>query len=174
MDRLFRLGPVAELLTELLGRTVAYEPTDGVVVPGVGERCAALGPGEVLLLENLRFDPREEANDRGFAEELAKLADVYVDDAFGAAHRAHVSVAALPELFLEQARPAAAGQGCSARYGCFASWSAKYQRQGPLPVMNGCISARSPCTVCIRSCPTHWLSSSAIVTVPSSAWRPVR
>ena len=106
----FRLGPVAERLAQLLERAVQYEPTDGVVVPGVEERCAALRPGEMALLENLRFDPREEANDRGFAEELARLAGVYVDDAFGAAHRAHVSVAALPEVFLEQERPAAAGR----------------------------------------------------------------
>lgn len=106
----FRLGPVAERMAELLGRPVAYVPTDGVVVPGVEERCVALRPGEVTLLENLRFDPREEANDRRFAEELAKLAGVYVDDAFGAAHRAHVSVAALPEVFLEQERPAVAGR----------------------------------------------------------------
>jgi phosphoglycerate kinase len=106
----FRLGPVAERMAELLGRPVAYAPTDGVVVPGVAERCVALRPGEVTLLENLRFDPGEEANDRRFAEELAKLAGVYVDDAFGAAHRAHVSVAALPEVFLEQERPAVAGR----------------------------------------------------------------
>jgi phosphoglycerate kinase len=105
-----RLGPVAARLAELLGRAVAYEPTDGVVVGSVEERCGALGAGEVLLLENLRFDPREEANDRGFAEALAGLADVYVDDAFGAAHRAHASVAALPRLFLERGRPAAAGR----------------------------------------------------------------
>jgi phosphoglycerate kinase len=106
----FRLGPVAERLAEFLDRPVRYEATDGVIVPGVQERCSGLAPGEVMLLENLRFDPREEANDRAFAEELAKLADVYVDDAFGAAHRAHVSVAALPAVFLEQERPAAAGR----------------------------------------------------------------
>jgi 3-phosphoglycerate kinase len=63
-----------------------------------------------VLLENLRFDPREERNDDGFAAELAELADVYVDDAFGAVHRAHASVAALPARFLDGGRPASAGR----------------------------------------------------------------
>jgi phosphoglycerate kinase len=63
-----------------------------------------------VYLENLRFDPREEANDPAFAAELAALADVYVDDAFGAVHRAHASVAALPALVLERGGPAAAGR----------------------------------------------------------------
>jgi phosphoglycerate kinase len=81
-----------------------------VVDDSVQRRCAELRPGEIVLLENLRFDPGEEANDRGFAKRLARLGDAYVDDAFGAVHRAHASVAALPALFLEQGRPAAAGR----------------------------------------------------------------
>ncbi len=105
-----RLAPVAERLAELIGGAVGYEPTDAVVDDSVERRCAELRPGEIVLLENLRFDPGEEANDRGFAERLARLADEYVDDAFGAVHRAHASVAALPALFLEQGRPAAAGR----------------------------------------------------------------
>ena len=105
-----RLAPVAARLAELLGREVLYSPTDGVLDPHVEQRCAALEGGEIVLLENLRFDPREEANDRGFAEELTTLAEVYVDDAFGAVHRAHASVAMLPEVFLEQERPVAAGR----------------------------------------------------------------
>jgi phosphoglycerate kinase len=64
----------------------------------------------VVLLENLRFDPGEEANDRAFAERLADLADLYVDDAFGAVHRAHASVSALPALMIERGRPTAAGR----------------------------------------------------------------
>jgi 3-phosphoglycerate kinase len=64
----------------------------------------------VVYLENLRFDPREEANDTGFAGELADLADAYVDDAFGAVHRAHASVAALAELFVKEGRSAVAGR----------------------------------------------------------------
>lgn len=107
-----RLGPVAELLREYLGRVVEYVPTNGVLSPEVEQSCEALAfeRGRVVLLENLRFDPGEEANDRAFAQRLAGLADGYVDDAFGAAHRAHASVAALPEVFEQQGRPIAAGR----------------------------------------------------------------
>jgi phosphoglycerate kinase len=112
VDESVRLGPVAELLAELLGRVVEYVPTDGVLSPEVEQSCKALAfePGRVVLLENLRFDPGEEANDRAFAMRLADLADDYVDDAFGAVHRAHASVAALPEVFEEQGRTTAAGR----------------------------------------------------------------
>jgi phosphoglycerate kinase len=105
-----RLAPIAVLLAELLGREVDHGSTDGVLDPWVEQRCAALEQGQVVLLENLRFDPGEEANDRAFAERLSGLAQVYVDDAFGAVHRAHASVAALPEVFIEQERPVAAGR----------------------------------------------------------------
>jgi phosphoglycerate kinase len=112
VDETLRLGPVAALLAELLGRVVEYVPTDGVLSPEVEQSCKALAfePGRVVLLENLRFDPGEEANDRAFAMRLADLADEYVDDAFGAAHRAHASVAALPEVLKEQGRTTAAGR----------------------------------------------------------------
>ena len=103
-----RMGPIAGRLGELLGRDV--QALDEVVGEDVIAVCGHLEPGDVVMLENLRFDPREERNDPGFAAQLAELADVYVDDAFGAAHRAHASVVALPELFLEQGRPAAAGR----------------------------------------------------------------
>jgi phosphoglycerate kinase len=84
-----RLGPVAERLAALLGRPVkAATVTTG---PEAEAAARALKPGEVLMLENTRFDPREEANDEGMARELARLGDVYVNDAFGAAHRAHAS-----------------------------------------------------------------------------------
>jgi phosphoglycerate kinase len=84
-----RLAPVAAHLSELLGRPVKTTPaTTG---PEAEAAAAALQPGEVLLLENTRFDSREEANDESMARELAKLGDVYVNDAFGAAHRAHAS-----------------------------------------------------------------------------------
>ncbi len=105
-----RMAPVAERLADLIGGAVGYEPTDVVVDDSVERRCAGLRPGEIVMLENLRFDPGEEANDRGFAERLARVGDVYVDDAFGAIHRAHASVAALPALFVERGRPAAAGR----------------------------------------------------------------
>jgi phosphoglycerate kinase len=84
-----RLAPVAARLQELLGQPVAAAPDS--VGPEVHAAVDALGNGEVLLLENLRFHPEEEANDPAFARELAALADVYVDDAFGTAHRAHAS-----------------------------------------------------------------------------------
>ena len=110
VDEGARMAPVAERLAELIGGAVGYEPTDVVVDDSVERRCAELRPGEIVMLENLRFDPGEEANDRGFAERLARLGEAYVDDAFGAVHRTHASVAALPSLFLEQGRPAAAGR----------------------------------------------------------------
>jgi phosphoglycerate kinase len=103
-DPAFSLRPVVEPLRRALGgREVAFaedcvgEPAKRVV--------AALRPGEVALLENLRFHPGEEANAPEFARALAELGDVYVDDAFSAAHRAHASIAALAHLL-----PAAAGK----------------------------------------------------------------
>jgi phosphoglycerate kinase len=103
-----RMAPVAERLAELLGRDV--QALDEIVGEGVTAVCTHVEPGDVVMLENLRFDPREEANDPAFAGELAALADAYVDDAFGAVHRAHASVAALAERFLGEGRPAAAGR----------------------------------------------------------------
>ena len=103
-----RLRPVADRLGELLGREgMALDE-----VAGDGPEAAAghLEAGEVLLLENLRFDPGEEANDVRFAGRLAELADAYVDDAFGAAHREHASVSALPELMVASGRSAVAGR----------------------------------------------------------------
>ncbi len=84
-----RLHRVAGRLSELLRRPV--KTTTDCVGPGVQADVAALQPGDVLLLENLRFHPEEEKNDPEFARQLASLADVYVNDAFGTAHRAHAS-----------------------------------------------------------------------------------
>jgi phosphoglycerate kinase len=84
-----RLRPVAERLSQLLGRPVRM--TGDALGPGVQVAVDKLRPGDMLLLENLRFHAAEEANDPEFARELAGLADVYVNDAFGAAHRAHAS-----------------------------------------------------------------------------------
>jgi len=84
-----RLRPVAERLSQLLGRPVRM--TCDALGPGVQVAVDKLRPGDMLLLENLRFHAAEEANDPEFARELAGLADVYVNDAFGAAHRAHAS-----------------------------------------------------------------------------------
>lgn len=98
-----RLEPVRGRLQERLERPVAMasEPAPAV---------ADLPDGPVVLLENLRFDPGETANEPAFAGRLAELADGYVDDAFGSAHRAHASVSALPELMLASGRPAVAGR----------------------------------------------------------------
>ncbi|HET7235595.1 MAG TPA: phosphoglycerate kinase [Actinomycetota bacterium] len=110
VDEDARLGPVAAVLGDLLGGAVDHVPTDGALSAEVERSCQTLEPGRVVLLENLRFDPGEEANDRTFAIRLAGLADVYVDDAFGAVHRAHASVSALPGIMLEQGRSAVAGR----------------------------------------------------------------
>jgi phosphoglycerate kinase len=98
-----RLNPVGEALGKALGQSV--DKLDQVVGPGVKRAVMAAGAGSVTLLENLRFDPREEDNDPGFAAELASLADLYVDNAFGAAHRAHASVVGVAERL-----PSAAGR----------------------------------------------------------------
>jgi phosphoglycerate kinase len=84
-----RLKPVADRLAQLLGRPVRM--TGDALGAGVQVAVEKLRPGDLLLLENLRFHAAEEANDPGFAEALAAFADVYVNDAFGAAHRAHAS-----------------------------------------------------------------------------------
>lgn len=84
-----RLAPVAQRLSELLGRPV--EMAAESVGPAVEAQARALQPGQVLLLENLRFHKEEEKNDPDFARQLAALGEVYVNDAFGTAHRAHAS-----------------------------------------------------------------------------------
>jgi phosphoglycerate kinase len=83
------LAPVAKALGGLLSADVKF--AEDCVGEPAKKAVAALAPGEVLLLENLRFHAEEEANDPGFAKQLAELADVYVNDAFGSAHRAHAS-----------------------------------------------------------------------------------
>jgi len=96
-----RLAPVGLALADLLGRPVtALDVVTPETLPG----------DDLVLLENLRFAPGEEANDIAFAGALAEYADAYVDDAFGAAHRAHASVSALPELVLATGRAAVAGR----------------------------------------------------------------
>jgi len=89
-----RMDPVAQRLQELLGRPV--RKMDDCVGPEVEQAAQALGPGEVLLLENLRFHPEERTGDDAFSRQLASLGDLYVNDAFGTAHRAHASVAGVP------------------------------------------------------------------------------
>ncbi len=96
------LAPVAARLSELLGRPV--DLADDVAGEDSARRAAALAPGDVLLLQNLRWDPGETKGDQSFSTRLAGLADVYVNDAFGAAHRAHASISGVPAIL-----PGAAG-----------------------------------------------------------------
>ncbi len=90
------LEPVAHHLSKLLGKEVKFSPDCTNAAPEIVSR---LQDGEIVLLENLRFNPGEEANDRSFAETLASLADIYVNDAFGTAHRAHASTYGMAEFF---------------------------------------------------------------------------
>jgi phosphoglycerate kinase len=101
-DPAFALDPVAMRLAELLQAPV--RKLDELTGPGVEAAVSAMQPGDVILLENSRFDPREKKNDPELIAELAKLGDVYVNDAFSAAHRAHVTTAGLAS-----ALPAVAG-----------------------------------------------------------------
>ena len=96
----YSLRPVASHLSSLLSKPVAFAE-DSVGEP-VSSKVDALRDGDVLLLENLRFHPEEEQNDEAFAQQLASLCDVYVNDAFGAAHRAHASTVGITK-FVKQA-----------------------------------------------------------------------
>ena len=85
------LAPVAKRLSELLGKDVIF--AKDIIGEDAKAKAAALQPGQIMLLENLRFDKREEKNDPEFAKELSSMAEVYVSDAFGTVHRAHASTA---------------------------------------------------------------------------------
>ena len=95
-EEAFSMKPAAQRLGELLGQPCLC--ASDVCGPEALEASRALKDGEVMLVENLRFDAREKKNDPSFAAELAALGDLYVDDAFGAAHRAHASLAGVPQL----------------------------------------------------------------------------
>jgi phosphoglycerate kinase len=99
----YSLKPVVARLSDLLGGTVKFAPD--CVGPEAERMARELQDGEVLVLENLRFHSEEEKNDSGFSRQLAALCDVYVNDAFGAAHRAHASTAGIAAFV----QPAAAG-----------------------------------------------------------------
>ena len=88
-DPQLSLRPVRRILQKLLGRNVVF--VDDIVGPEAHEAADRMVDGEIIMLENVRFDPGEKANDPEFAKKLASLADIYVNDAFGAAHRAHAS-----------------------------------------------------------------------------------
>jgi phosphoglycerate kinase len=97
-----RLAPVAKRLSQILKQPV--KTTDDCIGPEVEKAVKALKPGDVLLLENLRFHAEEEAGDAGFAKALASLGDIYVNDAFGTSHRAHASISGIARYL-----PAVAG-----------------------------------------------------------------
>ncbi|MGH2538409.1 MAG: phosphoglycerate kinase [Candidatus Promineifilaceae bacterium] len=106
-ERQLALDPVAARLSALLGRPLTK--LDQVVGPEVSAAVAAARPGDVLLLENTRFHPGEKANDPELARQLAALADVYVNDAFGSAHRAHASTEGVARAMRAAGKPAVAG-----------------------------------------------------------------
>jgi phosphoglycerate kinase len=99
----FSLKPVADYLATLLNHPVKF--AKDCIGPEVREMVNALKPGEILMLENLRFHPEEEANDEAFSKELASYGDVFVNDAFGSAHRAHASTEGITHFV----RPSVAG-----------------------------------------------------------------
>ena len=108
----FSVAPVAAALATQLGCEVPVEAD----ITGAGARAAVgrLGSGDVLMLENLRFHPGEEANDPDFAAALGELGDIYVGDAFSCAHRAHASVEALPRQMAAAGKPVCAGRSMGA------------------------------------------------------------
>jgi phosphoglycerate kinase len=99
-DVKFSLAPAARRVGELLKKEVKLAPD--CIGPDVEKMVAQMKPGEVILLENLRFHKEEEGNDPNFAQALARLADVYINDAFAVSHRAHASVEAMARLFKER------------------------------------------------------------------------
>ncbi len=94
----YSLAPVAKRLAELLGQEVKFDPEGEVVGPKAAAMAAALKDGEVMLLENTRFRKEETKNEESFSKELAALCEVYVNDAFGSAHRAHCSTVGVTEF----------------------------------------------------------------------------
>src|SRR5437588_9243850 len=94
------LRPVAMRLAELLDRPVAF--LDDCIGEKVEKTAGVMHPGDVLLLENVRYYQEEEENDEVFSEKLAKVAEVYVNDAFGAAHRAHASTEGVPRVICKR------------------------------------------------------------------------
>ena len=101
------LKPCAARLGNILGKPVKF--ADDCIGPEVDKAVAVMQPGDILLLENLRFHAEEEKNDTKFSEQLAKNADVYVNDAFGSAHRAHASTEGVAQIIKKRGSKAAAG-----------------------------------------------------------------
>jgi phosphoglycerate kinase len=106
-DPSMSLRPVADKLSAMIGRPIAF--AEDCIGEAAEKAVAALKPGDLLLLENVRYHNEEEANDPAFAEKLARLADSYVNDAFGAAHRAHASTEGVARVIASRGGPCAAG-----------------------------------------------------------------
>jgi phosphoglycerate kinase len=121
----FSLKPVADHLSRLLKRPVGFA-SDSIGEPATKAVAEAHAGSKVALLENLRFHPEEEKNDPAFATSLAELADVYVNDAFGAAHRAHASVAAIVPHFADVRRRGSAAMAGQAGAGLLMEKELKY------------------------------------------------
>jgi 3-phosphoglycerate kinase len=119
-----RLAPCAARLSELLEKPVAA--LRECIGPDVEKSLAAMKPGDVVLLENVRFHPEEESGDAAFAKKLANGAELYVNDAFGTAHRAHASVTGVPSLLPPKAR--AAGRLMEKELAALASLKANVRR----------------------------------------------
>lgn len=103
------LAPVAKRLSELLGQEVKFAADPEVVGPNARAAVAAMKDGDVILLENTRFRPEETKNGEAFSKDLASLADVFVNDAFGTAHRAHCSNVGVAEELRKEGKPAVVG-----------------------------------------------------------------
>lgn len=129
VDPELRLDPVVEPFSDILGRRL--RKAEDCVGPSAEELAGSLDPGEVGLLENLRFHPGETAGDEGFARELAALGDLYVNDAFGTAHRDHASTTGVPKFL----RPAVAGELLRTEYVTLKTVSEKPDR--PLVALLG-------------------------------------
>ncbi len=108
-DPKYTLQPIANRLAELIGREVTLIPNDEKNPLARNQAAEALQPGQVALLENLRYTEKEEANDTLYSQELAALGDIYVNDAFGAAHRAHASTDGVPRVMRNMQKTAVAG-----------------------------------------------------------------
>ena len=108
-DAAFSLAPVAARLSELLGKEVKFAADDTVVGDNAKAAVAAMQDGDVVLLENTRFRPEETKNGEAFSQDLASLADVFVNDAFGTAHRAHCSNVGVTEFLKKENKPCVVG-----------------------------------------------------------------
>ena len=123
VDPQYSMAPVARRLSELLGCEVLLAPA--VVGPRVEPLVASSSPGDVVMLENLRFEPGETENDPAFCVNLAELGDLYVNEAFGASHRAHASIVGPPPVLPHAGGPVAVPRGRGAVDGCWPTTSAR-------------------------------------------------